>query len=104
MSLIENLENMLSSGNDSTMLRFGLGSAYFNEKSFEKAIPHLQRCIELDNSYSAAYKLLGRAQMHLNLMDQAKVTLEEGLLQATLKGDKQTEREITTFLKKLEKY
>ena len=101
MSLIDNLEKMLSDGNDSVMLRFGLGSAYFNEKQYQQAIPHLQTCIEMDNHYSAAYKLLGKAQLKLGLKEQAKTTLEEGLVQASQCGDKQTEREIQVFLKKL---
>ena len=104
MSLTENLEHMLANGNDSTMLRFGLGSAYFNDKNYQQAIPHLQKCVELDNSYSAAYKLLGRAQIKIGLNEQAKLTLETGLKQAALSGDKQTEREIAVFLKKLEKH
>ena len=101
MSLTENLEKMLASGNDSAMLRFGLGSAYFNNKNYQQAIPHLQKCIEIDESYSAAYKLLGRSQIKLDLKEQAKSSLEAGLKKATLHGDKQTEREILVFLKKL---
>ena len=97
MSLTDNLETMLANGNDSAMLRFGLGSAYFNEKDYQQAIPHLEKCIEWDNSYSAAYKLLGRAQIKLGLNERAKMTLAAGLEQAALQGDKQTEREITVF-------
>jgi predicted Zn-dependent protease len=101
MSLTENLEKMLTTGSDSAMLRFGLGSAYFNDKKYQEAIPHLQKCIEVDIRYSAAYKLLGKAQIKLGLAEQAKTTLEAGLEQASMKGDKQTEREIQVFLKKL---
>lgn len=101
MSLTKNLESMLASGNDSAMLRFGLGSAYFSDKQYLQAIPHLQKCIDMDDSHSAAYKLLGKAQIKLGLNKQAKATLMEGLVQASLSGDKQTEREIQVFLKKL---
>lgn len=101
MPLIDNLEKMLASGNDSSMLRFGLGSAYFNEKQYLQAISHLEKCIEMDSHYSAAYKLLGKAQLKLGMNNPAKITLERGLEQARLSGDKQTEREMLTFLKKL---
>lgn len=104
MPLTENLEKLLANGSDSAMLRFGLGSAYFNGKNYQQAIPHLQKCIEWNKSYSAAYKLLGRAQIKIGLNEQAKMTLETGLEQAALSGDKQTEREIAVFLKKLEKH
>ncbi|MFT7299742.1 MAG: putative Zn-dependent protease [Porticoccus sp.] len=102
MSLTDNLETMLANGNDSAMLRFGLGSAYFNEKDYQQAITHLEKCIERDNSYSSAYKLLRRAQIKLGLNERAKRTLAAGLEQSVLQGDKQTEREITVFLMKLD--
>lgn len=101
MSLTDNLEKMLSNGNDSAMLRFGLGSAYFNDKNYQKAIPHLKKCIEIDENYSTAYKLLGRSQIKLGLKEQAKSSLEMGLEKSMLRGDKQTEKEIRGFLKKL---
>ncbi len=101
MSLIDNLETMLAQGKDSAMLRFGLGSAYFNERRYEEAIPHLQLCLAFDPNYSAAYKLLGRALMKQNQFDQACQIFTTGLEKAIRAGDKQTEREISVFLKKL---
>jgi len=100
MSLTENLEKMLATGNDSAMLRFGLGSAYFNNKQYQQAIPHLQKCIDMDDSHSAAYKLLGKAQIKLELNANARATLKVGLGKAIKNGDKQTEREIQIFLNK----
>lgn len=101
MSLVDNLEKLLASGRDDAMLRFGLGSAWFNEKEFEKAIPHLQACINHDPDYSAAYKLLGKALIKTGDNESAKSVFELGLPIAEKKGDKQTEREIQAFLKKL---
>ena len=101
MAITDNLEKLLASGQDSPMLRFGLGSAYFNDKQFEKAAPHLKACIEQDPDYSAAYKFLGKALMKLGDSEQAKAVFETGLPVAERKGDKQTEREILAFLKKL---
>lgn len=101
MSLIENLEAMLARGEDSAMLRFGLGSAYFNQHRFDLAVPHLERCLELDENYTAAYKLLGRALTELGQPDRAREIFNVGLAKSGLTGDKQTEREIGVFLKKL---
>lgn len=94
---------MLASGRDDAMLRFGLGSAYFNDKQLTEAIPHLQACIDHDPSYSAAYKLLGKALFKTGDNARAKAVLESGLPIAIDKGDKQTEREILAFLGKLDK-
>lgn len=103
MSIIDNLQSMLASGRDSAMLRFGLGSAYFNDKRFEEAVPHLQACIERDPEYSAAYKFLGKALLKLGDSERAREVFSDGLPVAQAKGDKQTEREILAFLKKLDK-
>ncbi len=103
MSIIENLEQLLASGRDDALLRFGLGSALFNAKQFEQAIPHLKACIEHDPDYSAAYKLLGKALFKIGDEEAAKSIFESGMPIAVRKGDKQTEREIQAFVKKIGK-
>ena len=101
MSITDNLEKMLAGGQDNAMLRFGLGSAYFNDKRYAEAIPQLRACIEHDAGYSAAYKLLGKALTKTGENEEAIKVFETGLPIAVAKGDKQTEREILAFQRKL---
>ncbi|WP_092998220.1 tetratricopeptide repeat protein [Thiohalomonas denitrificans] len=101
--MIENLERMLASGQDNPMLRFGLGKAYLNEKEFDSAAEHLQRAVEQDPEYSAAWKLLGRAQVQAKHTDEAAQAFRRGIEVATQKGDVQAAREMGVFLKRLEK-
>lgn len=101
--MTERLEKMLTGGRDDAMLRFGLGSAYFNEGEFEQAVQHLERCIEQNPDYAAAYKMLGKAYFKLDDMDNAARVLDAGLPIAKAAGDKQTEKEILAFLKKAAK-
>ena len=103
MTIIGNLEALLAGGRDDAMLRFGLGSAYFNSRQFDQAVPHLQICLEHDPDYSAAYKLLGKALFKCGRNAEAKNVFTNGLPVAVRKGDKQTEREIRVFLNKLDK-
>lgn len=103
MGMTENLEKMLAKGRDDPMLRFGLGSAYFNDGDLDKAIPHLQSCIDQDANYTAAYKLLGKALIQSDRLDEATRVFNEGLARALESGDKQTEKEVRVFLKKIEK-
>ena len=103
MGMIENLESMLAKGRDDAMLRFGLGSAYFNQGDFLVAVEHLSACIEHDESYAVAYKLLGKAYFHLHQYQDAQRVLTQGLPVALGKGDKQSEKEMTVFLRKTEK-
>lgn len=103
MSMVDRLEKMLASGRDDAMLRFGLGSALFNEDRFDEAVPHLAKCIEMDENYTAAYKLLGKSYIRLGQEAEARLVYEKGLPLAEAQGDKQTVKEITVFLKKLNK-
>lgn len=103
MSLLANLERMLAKGRDDAMLRFGLGSGYFSEADFEKAAVHLEQCILQDATYTAAYKLLGKAYFKLGNFGRAEEVFELGLPIAQAEGDKQTVKEISVFLKKMGK-
>lgn len=100
MGMIDNLEKMLESGRDDAMLRFGLGSAYFNDNQFEAAIPHLEACLKHDENYTAAYKLLGKAWFQLGDSDRATKVFEKGIPLAIENGDKQSQKEMEVFLSK----
>ena len=98
---IESLNSMLESGQDSLILRFGLGQALLKQKDFSAAIEHLLKALEFDKEYSAAFKLLGKAY---SLSDQNQLaidTYEKGILIAESKGDIQAAKEMKVFLKRL---
>ncbi|MCW8125920.1 tetratricopeptide repeat protein [Microbulbifer halophilus] len=101
--IIQRLREQLGQGKDSPLLRFGLGSALFNDKAHAEAAEHLQACVEQMPDHSAAWKLLGRSLMALDEKERAREVLNRGLDVARDKGDKQVEREIEVFLKKLAK-
>ena len=64
--MLDSLEKMLTKGMDNALLRFGLGKGYLDLGDFPRAAEHLQRCVEFDPKYSAAWKLLGKAHRVLN--------------------------------------
>ncbi len=99
-AMTDKLEQMLAGGRDDAMLRFGLGSAYFNSNEFPQAIVHLKACIAHDAQYSAAYKLLGKALLRTGNQDEAIQVLSAGLPIAIARGDKQSQKEIEVFLTK----
>jgi predicted Zn-dependent protease len=101
MNLINNLEKMLADGQDSLLLRFGLGQAYFKEQQYDNAIPHLQRALQFDKEYSAAWKLLGQSHTERGDREQAIATYEKGIEVAEKKGDIQAAKEMRVFLKRL---
>lgn len=99
---IQNLENMLESGQDSALLRFTLGSAFLKHKKYEQAAEHLARAVEMDPDYSAAWKTYGKALYETGRLDEAADVYQKGLEAARRKGDKQAEKEMEVFLKRIE--
>lgn len=99
----EALEKMLAKGMDNALLRFGLGKGYLDAAEFARAAEHLQRCVEFDAQYSAAWKLLGQALNKQGLSAEARAAWQQGLRVAEEKGDKQAGKEISVFLKRLDK-
>ncbi|RJG12708.1 tetratricopeptide repeat protein [Pseudomonas cavernicola] len=99
--MLESLEKMLAKGVDNALLRFGLGKGYLDLGDYPRAAEHLQRCVEFDPKYSAAWKLLGKA--HEGHADHAgaRRAWEQGLAAAQAHGDKQAEKEMAVFLKRL---
>ncbi|MBE8591092.1 tetratricopeptide repeat protein [Pseudomonas sp. MAFF 301449] len=97
--MLESLEKMLAKGVDNSLLRFGLGKGYLDLKDNAKATEHLQKCVEFDPKYSAAWKLLGKAQLGQGDNAAARQAWEKGIEAA----DKQAEKEMTVFLKKLDR-
>ncbi|WP_457580131.1 tetratricopeptide repeat protein [Ensifer canadensis] len=97
------LEKLLNEGRDDALLRFTLGSICLQEADVETALVHLKRAIELDPGYSAAWKLSGAAMLKLNCIEEARRIWTEGRSVAEKKGDLQVAREITVFLKRLDK-
>ena len=59
--IIQNFEKMLAGGKNTALLRFSLGSEYLNVGDPVSAANHLKQAVLLDQKYSAAWKLLGRA-------------------------------------------
>ncbi|MBA1276136.1 MULTISPECIES: tetratricopeptide repeat protein [Pseudomonadaceae] len=101
--MLESLEKMLAKGMDNPMLRFGLGKGYLDAGDPAQAATHLQRCVEQDPNYSAAWKLLGKALQTSGDRDGARRAWEQGVVAAQAHGDKQTEKEMGVFLRKLNK-
>ena len=101
--MIERLESMLANGQDTALLRFTLGKNYIEIDDIERAVTHLQRCVELDPTYSAAWKLLGKARLARGDVIGARRAWEEGIRMAAARGNKQVEKEMVVFLRRLDK-
>lgn len=100
---VQQLEAMLAKGRDSSLLRFSLGKCYLDLADYPQAITHLAASVEQDPGYSAAWKLLGKAHLEAGDLDAAQRAWEDGVAAAEKKGDVQAGKEMTVFLKRLDR-
>lgn len=103
MTMIDRFEALLTSGKDNALLRFSLGAEYLKAAQAQLAVPHLRAAVAWDATYSAAWKLLGKALAQLGEDEAAADAWRNGIAQAEARGDKQAAREMEVFLRRLEK-
>ena len=100
---IPSLEAMLERGQDNALLRFTLGNLLYQQKDYTKAELHLSRAVEMDPGYSAAWKIYGRTLAAAGKHPDAASAFRQGMAVAEKRGDIQAAKEMTVFLRRLEK-
>ncbi|MEO8145248.1 MAG: BTAD domain-containing putative transcriptional regulator [Betaproteobacteria bacterium] len=100
---LESLEKMLGTPRDGALLRFSLGMEYLKIENSGKAAEHLRHAVEKDPGYSAAWRALGKALEACGESAQALAAYRDGIAAAQKKGDKQAEKEMTVFARRIEK-
>ena len=102
-TLVANLEALIAGGRDGPAVRFGLGKAYLERSNAAASRRHLERAVALDPSYSAAWKLLGKARAADGDPGGAADAWCRGIAAATAKGDRQAAKEMGVFLRRVER-
>ena len=100
---IETLEKLLGTPRDGALLRFSLGIEYSKLENAEKAIEHLRQAVARDPGYSAAWRALGKALESAGQSGAALAAYRDGIAAAQAKGDKQAQKEMTVFARRIEK-
>lgn len=103
MALIESFEKMLAAGKDAPLLRFSLGSEYLKAAQPQRAVEHLRAAVAFDVSYSAAWKLLGKALSDCGRHEEALGAYDAGIAAAEKHGDKQAAKEMSVFRRRVER-
>ena len=102
-SALESFEKLLAAGKDSALLRFSLGNEHMKAGDTARATEHLARAVALDPDFTAAWKLYGRALAAAGREDDALAAYRTGIEVAARKGDKQAEKEMQVFARRLAK-
>lgn len=100
---IANLERMLGTPRDGALLRFSLGNEYLKAGDPARAVEHLREAVARDPRYSAAWKALARALEASGMDSEALRAYRRGIDAAREKGDRQAEKEMSVFARRLEK-
>lgn len=95
------LEKMLKQGQDSSLLRYTLGTLYLKEGLAEEAITHLEEALRQDPEHSASWKFYGKALTELERLEEARSAYQRGISVAESRGDVQALKEMRVFLKRI---
>lgn len=101
--MISSLEKLLGTPRDGALLRYSLGVEYAKAGNPARAAEHLREAVARDPLYSAAWKQLGKTLADADRPDEALAAYREGIAAAQKKGDRQAEKEMTVFARRLEK-
>jgi len=100
---LASFERMLAAGKDGALLRYSLGNEYLKAGDAGRAIEHLALAVGQDPKYTAAWKLYGRALSVAERHEEALAAYREGIAVAHAHGDKQAEKEMTVFARRIER-
>ena len=100
---IDTFLSMLESGNDSALLRYSLANEYLKINDIENARLSINKAVELQENYSAAWKLYGKILTAAGDLTAAVNVYEKGIEAAETNGDKQAVKEMQVFLKRISK-
>ena len=101
--MISSLEKLLGTPRDGALLRYSLGLEYAKAGERDRAIEFLRQAVTRDPLYSAAWKALGGELALAGRDDEARDAYRLGIEAARNKGDRQAEKEMTVFARRLEK-
>jgi len=99
--MIEQLRAQCGGPRDGALLRFALGNALLAAGRAGEAADELRRALDFDPAYSAAWKLLGKAWLAAGDETAAADAWRRGIEAARQRGDKQAEKEMGVFLRRL---
>ena len=101
--IVARLEKLLGTPRDGALLRYALGMEHFKAGDAQHAIGYLRDALARDPGYSAAWKLLGKSLAGAGHAPEALEAYRSGIAAARGNGDKQLEKEMSVFARRLEK-
>lgn len=99
---VTRLRRMCGSPRDGALLRVSLANALLTQGNTETAVKELRNALQFDPDYSAAWKLLGKTLAYTGNPVAAIDAYRAGIAAASKRGDKQAQKEMQVFLRRLQ--
>ena len=100
---LESLEKLIGTPRDGSLLRFSLGLEHAKAENWARAIEQFRHSVAKDPGYSAAWRALGKALEAAGQASEALEAYRSGVAAAGKKGDKQAQKEMMVFARRIEK-
>lgn len=100
---LADLLKLVGTARDSALLRYSLGIEHAKAGDAAQAIAQFREAVARDPLYSAAWKALGKALADAENRGEALEAYRQGIEAARKRGDRQAEKEMTVFARRLEK-
>ena len=100
---IHSLRKMTGGPRDSALLRLTLAQLLLDQGELSEAESHLLAALEMNRDYTAAWKALGKVRQLAGNREGAMDAWNRGIGIARENGDKQAEKEMMVFARRLGK-
>ena len=98
----ETIERMIDAGRDGYEARLAAGQARLKSGDLARAIEHFEKAIQYKPDQTMAWQELGKARRQSDDIEGARSAWQQGLAVAAANGDKQAEKVMTVWLRRLE--
>lgn len=95
---ISQFQRLIADDPTNDMAYFSLGNAFLQSDRFDEAGETFAKCAQINEAMTKAYQLAGDAYIKAGMVDQAKVVLTKGYIEATTRGDLMPKKAIAELL------
>lgn len=98
---IAQFQRLIADDPHNDMAYFSLGNAFLQSERYDEAGDTFSKCAQINEAMTKAYQLAGDAYIKAGKVDQAKVVLTKGYIEATTRGDLMPKNAIVDLLKSI---
>lgn len=98
---ISQFQRLIADDPNNDMAYFSLGNAFLQNQQYQEAGETFAQCAQINEAMTKAYQLAGDAYIKAGMVDQAKVILTKGYIEAATRGDLMPKKAIVALLESI---